>query len=83
MSDAKFKRVFAFTVLFLTVGWAIFAVVMTYFASKSLDSINVIVAGGADVLLGSMISWTNDVKQYFFRKKVGLEDDAPEDDGKN
>jgi hypothetical protein len=76
MKDAKFKQIYAFFILIATIGWAVFAVVMTWYALKTCQAENILVAGGADLLLGSLIVWAGNVNQYFFRKKPS-ESDIP------
>lgn len=70
------KWIYTFAVLLITIGWAVFTVYMVDRAIDAPTAVNVIEASGTGVLLGHLISINNDVKQYWFRKKLG--EDAKE-----
>jgi len=67
--DDKMKWRLAFFILAVTVGWAVFAVLMTWRAMQSAAAVDILVASGVNVLLGAMINWSGNVVQYYFRRK--------------
>jgi len=64
------KWIYTFLLLLITIGWAVFTVYCVREAVQNPSPVNVIEASGTGVLLGALISWNNDVKQYWFRKKL-------------
>lgn len=70
MKQEHTKWVFSFVLLFLTVGWAIFTVMIVRGAAVSPTSMSVLEASGTSVLLGALIGWNTLVVQYWFRKKL-------------
>ncbi|MDD4986738.1 MAG: hypothetical protein PHQ43_13375 [Dehalococcoidales bacterium] len=68
MNDDKFKYIYAFTLLMGTLAWASFCVYVTYKALCTLQEPDILTAAGANVLLGSLITWTGNVVQHYFRK---------------
>lgn len=75
MTSDQFKQRYALVLLFFTVGWAVFCVVMTYIAVKNQTAVDIVAASGASVLLGALITWMGNVNQFYFRKRVG--EDTP------
>ena len=64
------KWIYTFALLLITICWAVFTVFVVKEAVSDPTPVNVIEASGTGVLLGALISWNNDVKQYWFRKKL-------------
>lgn len=68
MNADNFKQLYAFVMLIITVAWAAFTV---YTVDRSMDKpepIDVLAASGSGVLLGALINWNGDIKQFWFRK---------------
>ena len=72
--NPKFKEILTLLLLALTMGWGVFAVLMTYKALCTLDQVSVLASAGADVILGSLITWTGLSIQYWIRKRPGDSD---------
>jgi len=70
MTTEKCKWFYTFLLLIITIGWAVFTIFMVKEALNEPTPVNVIEASGSGVLLGALITWNNDVKQYWFRKKL-------------
>ena len=70
MTTEKCKWLYTFLLLIITIGWAVFTIFMVREALNEPTPVNVIEASGSGVLLGALITWNNDVKQYWFRKKL-------------
>ena len=68
-ADDRIRWRFAFFVLAITVGWAIFAVWMTWRAICMATTMDILAAAGTNVLLGAMINWSGNVVQFYFRRK--------------
>ena len=68
MNDEKFKQVYSFFVLGVTIGWAVFCVWITYRACAELQAVDVLASAGANVLLGALINWVGNVNQFWFRR---------------
>lgn len=68
MKSANFKHAYSFALLALTFLWAVFCVVVTWWAVRSLNAASIIAAAGCDTLLGALISWNALVIQHWFRK---------------
>jgi hypothetical protein len=69
MTDPKFKQIYAFVNLGVTILWAAFCVLITYTAAITKDTLNILAAAGADTFLGAMIVWNGNINQFFYRKK--------------
>ena len=69
MKQDNFRQAFAFTLLFLTMGWGVFVVLSIHHAVDTASSADILSAAGATGLLGALIAWVADIKQFFFRKK--------------
>lgn len=76
--DSKAKWVYSYVLLGLTIAWAIFAVNTTRACMVNPTPFNILEVSGTNVLLGAMITWCSDVKQYWFRKKPSKEVDKNE-----
>ena len=70
MTSEHCKWIYTFLLLIATLGWAVFTVYTVREALQEPTPVNVIEASGSGVLLGALIAWNNDVKQYWFRKKL-------------
>ena len=76
MKDRTFRQVFAFALLILTIGWAGFVALLTHHALDSGSSAEWLAASGCTGLLGAMIAWLADIKQFFYRKARTTEDNG-------
>uniref|UniRef100_A0A6M3JS34 Uncharacterized protein n=2 Tax=viral metagenome TaxID=1070528 RepID=A0A6M3JS34_9ZZZZ len=70
MTSNDCKWIYTFLLLIITMAWATFTIFAVKDALNEPTPINVIEASGSGVLLGALIAWNNDVKQYWFRKKL-------------
>ena len=77
MQDSKFKQLYAFVSLSVTIIWAAFCVWMTYRAVTDKAAVDILGTAGVNVLLGAMIAWNGNINQYFFRKAKPEESDIP------
>ncbi len=68
MEGDKFKQVYSFFVLAITVLWAAFCVWITYRAVSELQATDVLASAGANVLLGALLNWCGNINQYWFRR---------------
>lgn len=76
MSDSNLKWVFTFTMIFITIAWAVFTVfivrdVALKVNTNEIQQIDVIAVAGAGTLMGALIGWDTLIIQYWFRKKPG------------
>ena len=76
-SDSDFKHFYALLMLIVLFMWAVFAVWITVQAIATLKVGNILAASGVDTVLGALIVWNADIKQFYFRKKPT---NKPEDD---
>jgi len=67
------KWVYSFFMLFIVIGWAVFAVKITLEAMSKPTPVSVLEVSGASVLLGALIGWESLVVQHWFRKKTPTE----------
>ena len=70
LTSENCKWIYTFLLLIMTMAWATFTIFAVKDALNEPTPINVIEASGSGVLLGALIAWNNDVKQYWFRKKL-------------
>jgi len=70
MKGDKMKWVYTFVLLFVTVGWAVFTVMVVNSALAEPTGNGVLEASGTSVFLGALIGWNALVIQFWFRKKV-------------
>lgn len=73
MKGEVFKYCYAFTLLLVTIGWAVFSVWVTYRAISLGGAANILAAAGTDFLLGSLTTWDSLVVQHYFRKAKAQE----------
>jgi hypothetical protein len=64
----KYKFALALLLILFTAGWALFSVNITIVAIDKLRVSDVIVAAGANGLLGSLVTLLTLVYQHYFRK---------------
>ena len=69
MKSQGFKQLFAFTMLAATIGWAVFAVLITKATMAQPTATGVLEVAGMGVVIGALITWTSSVVQFFYRKK--------------
>lgn len=74
MSDQNLKWIFTFFMIVVTVGWAIFSVLLVSDVAQkvsdgTIEQIDVIGTAGAGTLAGALIGWDTLIIQYWFRKK--------------
>ena len=69
MKGDKMKWLYTFVLLLITVGWAVFTVMVVKNALGEPSVVGVLEASGTSVLLGALIGWNALVIQYWFRKK--------------
>ncbi|KKL44778.1 hypothetical protein LCGC14_2362300, partial [marine sediment metagenome] len=67
MQADKMKWVYTFVLLAVTLGWAVFTVVIVRSALAEPSEVGVLEASGTSVFLGALISWDALVVQYWFR----------------
>jgi len=68
-NSSRFKEIYAFVVLGLTIAWAVFTVWITYRAVVTLNIANIVASSGAGILLGALVVWNGNINQFYFRKK--------------
>lgn len=68
MIGDKFKYVYSVLLLLVTLGWAAFAVLITYRAAIDKLTIDIITSAGANIVLGILLKMLSDVNQFWFRK---------------
>lgn len=64
------KWVYTFVLMAVTVGWAVFSVIVVAGALAEPTALSVLEASGTSVLLGALIAWNANVNQFWFRKKT-------------
>jgi len=69
MQADKMKWVYTFVLLAVTLGWAVFTVMIVRGALAEPSEVGILEASGTSVFLGALISWDALVVQYWFRKK--------------
>ncbi len=69
MKKDMMKWLYTFVLLFSTLGWAVFCVVVIRSILKEPTGAGVLEAAGVSVLLGALITWNGAVNQFWFRKK--------------
>jgi len=62
----KMKWLYTFVLLFITVGWAIFTVMIVKSALAEPSMLGVIEASGTSVLLGAFLTWNANVNKHWF-----------------
>lgn len=70
----KMKWTYTFVLLLVTLGWAVFSVMVVRAAMAEPTAASVLEASGTAVLLGAMLVWNGNVNQYWFRKKAPPEE---------
>ncbi|KKL86392.1 hypothetical protein LCGC14_1945200 [marine sediment metagenome] len=70
MQAEKMKWVYTFVMLLVTLGWAVFTVLIVKGALAEPSEAGILEASGTSVLLGALIGWNALVVQYWFRKKT-------------
>jgi hypothetical protein len=68
VNDEKFKQVYAFVNLGITVIWGAFCVWITFQAVASKLTVDILASAGANALLGALIVWHGNIVQFFFRR---------------
>jgi hypothetical protein len=71
VKNESFKQLMMVALLFLTVGWAVFVVLFAHHTMLGKEDLDILSLTGASGVLGALISWTADIKQFFFRKDKG------------
>ena len=71
MDGEKMKWAYSILLLFLTIGWAAFTVVVVKQSALNPTSTSVVEASGTSVLLGALVAWNGNVNQFWFRKGKG------------
>ncbi|HUV45160.1 MAG TPA: hypothetical protein VMW13_10065 [Dehalococcoidales bacterium] len=69
-SDMKMKWIYTILLLLVTLGWAVFTVLIVRSALAEPSGVGVLEASGTSVFLGALIGWNALVVQYWFRKKA-------------
>lgn len=69
MKPDTWKWLYTFVLLLVTLGWAIFTVVVIKGVMAEPTAVGVLEASGTSVFLGALIAWNGNVNQYWFRKK--------------
>lgn len=62
----KMKWAYTFFLLFVMLGWAVFAVITVGKAIAEPTPVSVIEASGTSVLLGALIAWNGNVNKHWF-----------------
>ena len=75
MKSEKMKWVYTFILLFLTILWAAFCVKTVKEAMAAPTAMTVLEVAGVGPLLGALITWCGDVKQFWFRKSTPVAPD--------
>ncbi len=70
MQAENLKWIYTFVLLAVTIGWAVFTVMVVKDALANPSDVGVLEASGTSVLLGALIGWNALVIQYWFRKKT-------------
>lgn len=75
MSNKNWKWVYTFVMLFATIGWGVFTVMIVRDAALKIENqtitqIDLISAAGASGLMGALIGWNSLIIQHWFRKKI-------------
>jgi len=68
-SAEKLKWVYTILLLLVTMGWAVFTVMVIKGSLTLPSQSGILEASGTSVLLGALIGWNALVIQYWFRKK--------------
>ena len=68
MEDNKMKWRYTFVVLSVFVGWASFAIWLTYRAACTGIAVDIMAASGTNVVLGILGAKWSDSHQFWFRK---------------
>jgi len=76
MNDEQFKHAYAFTLLGVTIAWAVFCVWIVYRAVSSGIAADILVAAGASGLLGMLTTIDTIIAQHYFRKAKTQEGEA-------
>ena len=69
MQDEKFKQLYAFFSLIMTLIWAAFCVLITYRALLNKEAIDILASSGANTMLGAMLVWNGNINQFFYRRE--------------
>ncbi len=69
MQADRMKWIYTFVLLLVTLGWAVFTVLIVKGALAEPSEVGILEVSGTSVLLGALISWDALVVQYWFRKK--------------
>jgi len=69
MQADRMKWLYTFVLLAVTLGWAVFTVLIVRSALSEPSGVGVLEASGTSVFLGALIGWNALVVQYWFRKK--------------
>ncbi|MBA7657305.1 hypothetical protein ES703_65242 [subsurface metagenome] len=77
MPGDKMKWLYTFLLLLITVGWAVFTVMIVRGALAEPSVVGILEASGTSVLLGALIGWNTLVVQYWFRKKPPAQKTPP------
>lgn len=64
------KWIYTFVLLVVTIGWAVFTVIVVKDAMAVPTAAGILEASGTSVLLGALIGWNALVIQHWFRKKA-------------
>lgn len=70
MNSDRFKQLYALLLFLSLIGWAVFTVWITYRAAMDKLTQDILIAAGANTLLGALTAWNADIKQHYFRKRV-------------
>ena len=68
LTDEQFKHSYTFTLLGITVAWAVFCVWIVYRAASSGLAADILTAAGASSLLGVLTTIDVLVAQHYFRR---------------
>ena len=63
------KWAFSFYIVTITIGWAVFTVLIVKSCMATPSTISVVEASGVSVLMGGLITWSGLIIQHWFRKK--------------
>ena len=74
MRGDKMKWLYTFMLLLITVGWAVFTVMIVRGALAEPSVTGVLEASGTSVLLGALIGWNSLIVQYWYRKKPSAQE---------
>lgn len=69
MQADRMKWFYTFVLLAVTLGWAVFTVMIVKGALSEPSELGILEASGSSVFLGALIGWNALVVQYWFRKK--------------